>query len=217
MTLDALKAMWETVPPATPEDLAGARRRLLDGMHARPQADGTRARRRIVTMPRLLVAVAAAAAVALTPQVIGTGTSAYAVTKDPDGTLTVTLNELRDPDGLEAELATVGIKADVTFLPPGMGCKTPRFAGVDASYGGPPVNSAEELREQMSKARSYKAIREGKGAFQIFPEYIKPGETVVLEFSDERSVSTTVIWRLGSWLAKAGSPVKPCTLVPHPG
>ncbi|MFC5813572.1 hypothetical protein [Nonomuraea harbinensis] len=88
--MDALKAMWATVPPATPDDLAGARRRVLDGMHTR---------RRIVTVPRVLVAVAATAAVALAPQVIGTGTAAYAVAENQDGTLTVTLKELRDLKG----------------------------------------------------------------------------------------------------------------------
>jgi hypothetical protein len=206
MTMDALKAMWETIPPATPDDLAGARRRLLDGMHTR---------RRVVTVPRVLVAVAAAAAVVLTPQVIGTGTSAYAVTKGQDGTLTVTLNELRDPDGLETELAAAGVKADVTFLEPGTACAVPRFVGADESYGGSPVDSAAELRERVSKERSHKAIRGSKSKFQIFPEYIKPGETLVLEFSE--APSAQVLWRMGSWLAEAGSPVKPCTRVPFPG
>lgn len=207
MTMDALKAMWETIPPATPEDLAGARRRLLDGM---------RTRRRAVTVPRVLVAVAAAgAAVVLTSQVIGTGTSAYAVTKGQDGTLTVTLKELRDPDGLEAELATAGVQADVTFLEPGTACAFPRFAGADESYGGSPVNNAAELRERVSKERSHKAIAGSKDKFQIFPEYIKPGETLVLEFSE--GPSAQVLWRMGSWLARAGSPVKPCTRVPYPG
>jgi hypothetical protein len=204
--MDALKTMWQDIPPATPEDLAGARRRLLDGM---------RTRRRVVTVPRVLVTAAAAAAVALTPQLIGTGTSAYAVTKAQDGTLTVTLNELRDPDGLEAELAAAGVKADVTFLAPGTRCQVPRFAGVDGTYGGPPVANAEELRELVSKARSHRAIRGGSGKFQIFPAHIKPGETLVLEFSDERSAQ--VLWRMGSWLAAAGSPVEPCTPVPHTG
>ncbi|MET7339167.1 hypothetical protein [Nonomuraea sp. NPDC005650] len=202
MTEDALKSMWENIPPATPEDLAGARRRLLDGMHAR---------RRVVTRPRLLVAAGIAAAAAVTPLIVGTGTSAYAVSKGPDGTLTVTLNELRDPEGLEAELGKAGVKADVTFLAPGTRCAVPRFVGADDTYGGPPVDGPDELREQVSKARSFKAIRSSSGTFQIFPEYIKPHETLVLEFSDGENAQ--VLWRLGSWLAKAGSPVKPCTPV----
>jgi len=204
--MDALKAMWETVPPGTTEDLAGARHRLLDGM---------RAPRRVVTAPRALIAAAAAtAAIALTSQVIG-GASAYAVTKDPDGTLTVTLTELRDPEGLEAELAAAGVKADVTFLASGTRCQVPRFVGADESYGGPPVDSPDALREQANRTRSSKAIQWGSGTFQIFPEHVKRGETVVLEFSDERSAQ--VLWRMGSWLAEADSAVQPCTPVPHTG
>ncbi|TMR07952.1 hypothetical protein ETD86_49875 [Nonomuraea turkmeniaca] len=200
--MDTLKTMWESIPPATPEDLAGARRRLLDGMHAR---------RRVVTVPRLLVAAGVAAAVAVTPLFVGTGTSAYAVSRSPDGTLTVTLSGLRDPEGLEAELGKAGVKADVTFLEPGMRCVAPRFVGVDESYGGPPVDGPDELREQVRTVRSFKAIRASSGTFQIYPEYIKPHETLVLEFSDGENAQ--VLWRLGSWLAKAGSPVKPCTPV----
>ncbi|WP_345572670.1 hypothetical protein [Nonomuraea rosea] len=198
MTMDDLKTMWASIPPATPEDLSGARRRLLDGMHPR---------RRVVTVPRLAIAAGVAAGVAATALVAGTGTSAYAVSKSPDGTLTVTLSELRDPEGLEAELGKAGINADVTFLAPGTHCVAPRFTGVDESYGGPPVGP-EELRKQVARARSFKAIRGGPGAFQIFPEYIRPHETLVLEFSDGENAE--VLWRMGSWLAKAGSPVKPC-------
>ncbi|MFI7700302.1 RNA polymerase sigma factor [Nonomuraea sp. NPDC049480] len=112
-------------------------------------------------------------------------------------------------------LVAAGVQADVTFLAPGTRCAAPRFVGADAAYGGPPVNSAEELREQVNQARSFKAIRGSRDKFQIYPEYIKPGETLVLEFSDERSAQ--VLWRMGSFLAKAGSPVKPCTPVPFPG
>ncbi|WP_223166799.1 hypothetical protein [Nonomuraea sp. SYSU D8015] len=209
MIMDALKTMGERIPPATPEDLAGARRRLLDGMHPR-------ARRRVVTGPRLLVAAGVAAAAAVTPLIVGgTGTSAYAVSKSPDGTLTVTLTELRDPEGLEAELHKAGVKADVTFLPPGKACGVPRFVGADASYGGPPVDSVEEMREHVNTLRSFKAIRPSSGAFQIFPEYIKRGETLVLEFSDGENAQ--VLWRMGAWLAKADTPVEPCKPVPRLG
>jgi len=207
MTMDALKSMWESIPPASPGDLAGARRRVLDGMHAR---------RRFVTVPRLLVAAGVAAAAAVTPLVLGTGTAAYAVTENADGTLMVTINELRDPDGLEAELDAAGIKADVTFLPPGKRCAVPRFKGVDASYGGPPVSSPDELRSQAAKSRSYKAIKHiPQRGFQIHPQYIKPGETLVLEFTE--NPNPAVLWRFGGYLARAGSPVQPCTLVDDAG
>ncbi|MFC5813573.1 hypothetical protein [Nonomuraea harbinensis] len=103
----------------------------------------------------------------------------------------------------------------MTFLAPATRCEVPRFVGADDSYGGPPAGNPEELRELVSKARSYKAIQASSGTFHIFPEYIRPSETLVLEFSDERSAQAR--WRMGSWLAKAGSPVKPCNPVPRTG
>ncbi|WP_204055004.1 hypothetical protein [Microbispora corallina] len=200
--MDALKAMWETVPPATPDDLARARRRLIEEMGGR---------RRLITVPRLLVAAAAAAAVVI-PLINGLGTPAYAVTKNPDGTITVTVNELRDPAGLEAELRSVGIKADVSFLAPHTRCAGPRFAGVDPSYGTRPHTEAELKwgAEHWRSLQVIKAIPAGH-RIGIHPEYIRPDETLVLEIRDDQNPK--VLWTLGAWLAEAGTPVKPCTPV----
>lgn len=205
--MDTLKSMWGTIPPATPEELAGARRRLLAGMRPRP---------RFVTAPRLLVAAGVAAAVAITPLVVGNDTPAYALAKSSDGTLTVTLNELRDPDGLQAKLAAAGVRADVTFLAAGTRCAVPRFAGVDATYDGPPVTGPDELRSLVNEARSLKAATVTSiRTIQIFPEHIKPGETLVMEFRDTPNAQAP--WRLGKWLARADTPVQPCTPVEDPG
>lgn len=199
--MDTLKAMWETVPPATPEDLAGARRRLLNGMHPR---------RRVVTAPRLLIAAGVAVAAALTPLIIGTGTPAYAVTKSPDGTITVTVNELRDPAGLQAELGAAGVKADVSFVAPGMRCESGRFVSVDPAYGGSGATGPDEERWRSLKATRPISMRE----IRIAPEHINPDETLVLEYRDNQN--THQPWRLGAWLAQAGTPVKPCTPVADP-
>jgi hypothetical protein len=206
MTMDALKSMWETVPAATPEELAGARRRLLDGM---------RPRRRVLTAPRLLVAAGVTAALVLSPLAVGTDTTAYAVAKSPDGTVTVTVNELRDPAGLQAKLVGVGIRADVTFLAEGMWCVAPRFASVDEMYGGEPVAGPQEMRERVEESRSVKAMRVlSVRTFQISPAYIEPGETLVVEFRD--TPNGPAPWRLGAWLARAGTSVKPCTPAEQP-
>ncbi|MFI7465206.1 hypothetical protein [Nonomuraea sp. NPDC049646] len=202
--MDALKAMWQTVPPATPAELAGARQRLLRRMHPR---------RRVVTGPRLLVAAGVAAALTVTPLIVATGPAAHAVTRGPDGTVEVTVNELRDPAGLEAKLDAVGIKADVTFLAPATQCAGPRFTGADRAYGGEPASNASELRSLVEGSRSYKATRvKSVRTIEIFPQYIKPDETLVVEFRDNRDPQMP--WRLGAWLAQAGTPVKPCTPVP---
>jgi hypothetical protein len=57
--------------------------------------------------------------------------AAHAVTSNPDGTLTITVDRLEDPEGLERELAAHGISADISFAPPGKMCGTvpERFPG----------------------------------------------------------------------------------------
>ncbi|MEU4511250.1 hypothetical protein AB0G05_17305 [Nonomuraea wenchangensis] len=201
--MDELKAMWQAIPPASPEELAGARQRLLRA---------TRPRRRVVTGPRLLVAAGVAAGLVLTPLIGGGGTPAHAVAKSPDGTVTVTVNELRDPSGLEARLAEAGVTADVTFLGPDTRCAAPRFVSVDRAYDGAPATDAGELRSLVEGARSFKATQvTSVRTIRIFPQHIEPGETLVVEFRDNRD--PYVPWRLGAWLARAGSSVKPCAPV----
>ncbi|MEO3891892.1 hypothetical protein [Nonomuraea sp. B5E05] len=218
--MDELKTMWVT-PPGTPDDLAGARRRLLEGM------DGPPARRRIFgggraifTGPRLLVAAGVAVAVVAAPLVIGDGEPAYAVAKNPDGTLIVTINELQDPEGLQAALNAQGITADVTYSPRDKRCASGRFVGADYMYGSPnPKNMTAKQRKEFYRPehwRSRDVTRAiSKDTFRISPKFMRPGETLVLEFrlGNDPGVS----WSLGAWLAKAGSPVRPCTLVDEAG
>jgi hypothetical protein len=62
--------------------------------------------------------------------------SAYAVATNDDGTVTITVNRLEDPEGLERELAAHGITADVTFTPPGKRCHhLPRYKSADIRTG----------------------------------------------------------------------------------
>ncbi|MEU8324325.1 hypothetical protein AB0C33_38725 [Nonomuraea sp. NPDC048881] len=218
--MDELKTMWVT-PPGTPDDLAGARRRLLDGM------DGPPVRRRIFggaraifTGPRLLVAAGVAMAAVAAPLVIGDGEPAYAVAKNPDGTLIVTINELQDPEGLQAALNAQGIKADVTYNPRDKKCASGRFVGADYMYGSPnPENLTAEQRKEFYRPENWRSRDVtrpiSKDKFRISPKFMRTGETLVLEFrlGNDPGVS----WSLGAWLAKAGSSVMPCTLVDEGG
>lgn len=82
------------------------------------------ARRRRARAARRLVAgaavtgLAAAAAVGV-PLLTGTEPPAYALSRNPDGSIRVQINEFRDPGRLEADLARHGVSADVTYLEPG--------------------------------------------------------------------------------------------------
>lgn len=78
---------------------------------------------------RLVLATAGAGAVAAglvfgVPAVNGDHTpAAHAVTGNDDGSVTITVNRLEDPDGLARELAAHGITADVSFTPPDKMCR----------------------------------------------------------------------------------------------
>lgn len=88
--------------------------------------------------PRLALAGAAAAlAIAgavLLPMIGGQESTAYAVTVNDDGTVTVKINHFSDAEGLRAKLADVGIPATVEYLPLGQMCKEPWFTG-DSNAG----------------------------------------------------------------------------------
>jgi hypothetical protein len=108
------------------EDLITAMRESFTGVHSTTpleqivsRSHAGRARRRIPVLAAGL-AVVAGAAVAVTvllpaghqPRV---QLAAWTVVKQADGTVTVTLRELRDPAGLQRRLRADGVPASVTF------------------------------------------------------------------------------------------------------
>ncbi|AWS47839.1 hypothetical protein [Streptosporangium sp. 'caverna'] len=193
---------------------------LKTEMAERAAREPARRPRGIVTRTRLVTTAAVAAVAVAVPLVLGGGTAAYAVTKNPDGTLIVTINELQDPEGLQAALNAQGIEADVTYSPRDKQCAPGRFTSADYAYGSPnPKDMTAEQRKEFNRPehwRSRDVTRPiAKDTFRISPNFMRPGETLVLEFrlgNDPR-----VGWSLGTWLAKAGSSVLPCTLVDEGG
>jgi len=84
-----------------------------------------RARRRIPGLAAGALAVAAAAALAVTALLPASHRpgpqppaqlAAWTVTKQADGTITVTVRQLRDPQGLQRRLRADGVPASVTFF-----------------------------------------------------------------------------------------------------
>jgi hypothetical protein len=77
----------------------------------------------------LMVAGGLAAAAVASATVIGFGedggATAWAVTPNDDGTVTVVIYSLSDADGLERQLRDAGVPADVKYLPPGKKCADP--------------------------------------------------------------------------------------------
>jgi hypothetical protein len=62
-----------------------------------------------------------------------------------------------------------------------------------------------------SRAFRWPSPRKTPNVFEVFPEYIKQGQTLVLELGESR---TTTLWKLGAYLISG--PVKPCVLEDDP-
>jgi hypothetical protein len=54
--------------------------------------------------------------------------SAYAIERNDDATVRVTIERFEDADGLEAAIKGYGIRAEVDYLPSGKVCRQPRYA-----------------------------------------------------------------------------------------
>ncbi|MCA2226072.1 hypothetical protein [Nonomuraea aurantiaca] len=155
--------------------------------------------RRRLLRPALLapaLGLAAAAAVAL-PLVFG-GTPAYAVTKNADGTVTITINEAKDPKALQADLQKMGYDIIVDYLPAGKKCATrPR--------------SPHWLSKEQAPLAVFPPPDDVSG-FQIDPAQIKPGQTGVLEFGvNDNPKPGDVVAAI--WARVSDGPVAPCELV----
>jgi hypothetical protein len=62
------------------------------------------------------------------PMVTGSQAPAYAVTPNADGSISVLIHELRDPDRLEADLAGLGVHVDISYHTSDLACPGGRFA-----------------------------------------------------------------------------------------
>jgi hypothetical protein len=156
------------------------------------------------------------------PTVTGSRAAAYAVTRNADGSIIVTINEFRDPDRLERDLADRGARTDITFLPQHERCAGAGGRGTPVDPQPPrgvPMNS-QKMKEWLetygknmptSRAIRWPSPRKTPNVFGIFPEYIKQGQTLVLELGESH---TTKLWKLGAYLISG--PVKPCVLEDDP-
>ncbi|MFI7058015.1 hypothetical protein ACIBLB_38670 [Streptosporangium canum] len=170
-----------------------------------------RAERRRRTGRRLftgaaVAGLAAAAAIAV-PLLTGSERSAYAVTKNGDGTINVKLNEFRDADQLEQDLKRMGVTADITYLKPGKTCRGGRGEIVG---GGSP--------EEWKGSASEKAVRLlPRGGMDIDPRYVGDGQTLVMAFTenaDQTSEKPRVLWQFAGYVVNGQ--VKPCVVADDP-
>lgn len=175
--------------------------------------------------PRRLAAGGIAAAVAIAVPIALRPDPAYAITKNADGSVVITIKEFRDADGLEQELGNMGIAADVSYTGVGMRCEDGRFTEAD-----PITYTKEELDSEDPKVKAAMHEREEnsangrvfdlKGGVVIHPDQLAPGQTAVLEVMEYTGAAETpskpqVVWSVKPVVAVGK--IAPCVQVPDPG
>ena len=129
-----------------------------------PAAAPRRRRRRAGIAGTAVAAAAAAVAIAL----IGgadPASPAYAVERQPDGSVEVVINSLSDASGLQAELRAAGVPAVVDYVSPGKACREPR--GRIASPGRP-------------FSMGVRSVQGGVATFTVTRDAVGRGETLVI-------------------------------------
>jgi hypothetical protein len=152
-------------------------------------------RRRSLLFAGTATAAAAATAVLLTVTSGGVA-PAFAVDRQTNGDVSVTINQLSDAQGLQGQLRAAGINAEVDYTPAGKACRQPRGRTAAPSNGGPGVGGVR--------------VNGGSTTFTISRNMVGPGQTLVIATSGgtgPTSVGMQVV----------DGPVSPCTLVDAPG
>ncbi|MFI6325671.1 hypothetical protein ACIBG8_49720 [Nonomuraea sp. NPDC050556] len=158
--------------------------------------------RRSLFRPAVLAPVlglAAAAAVAI-PLLIGGGAPAYAIAKNPDGTLSITFNDVKNAKGLESDLRAMGYDIKVDYVPDGKQC-SPK-----------PRSQSWVPKDEQALIPFPPTFDPGEPAFPLDPRVIKEGQVgvLMLSLSDDDRL-------LGTWARVSNGPVADCTLVDSDG
>ncbi|MFC5813748.1 hypothetical protein [Nonomuraea harbinensis] len=179
-------------------DLPEGRHQLLKEFVMTSLQDQPKAPRKLLRAGVLAPALGLAAAAAVALPLLFGGAPAYAVAENPDGTVTITINEAKDPEALEAELRGMGHDIVVDYLPAGKKCATrPR--------------GENWLPKEEAPLAVFPPTIETHG-FQIDPSQIKPGQTGVLEFAvNDNPEAGGVVAAI--WARVSDGPVAPCDLV----
>lgn len=196
---------------------------LKDEIVARNNDRRRRGRRRLLT-GAAAAGLAALAAVTV-PFLNGSEAPAYAVTKNTDGTITLKINEFRDPAKVEKDLAALGLTADVSYTKPGTRCAEgrgqtdvgPTFSKEELKSKDPEVQ--KKIREAIENSPNSKAFKLGNGEVRINPRLIKAGQTAVMEFTENEDQTSgpekpRPLWGFGGYIVTG--PVKPCEVVDDP-
>lgn len=137
----------------------------------------------------------------------------FTVVPQSDGTVRFAILAFRDPEGLEQRLNSLGVKAEVDYVPEGKKCADGRFTEFRVSN-----EAMHEIIHWVEPPRGRPMTDEEldyqrDGWTEVRPDLIPEGTTLVL---------TQTIWgdrneggSLGAYHLAQG-PVGPCQLVPDP-
>jgi len=160
----------------------------------------------VVTLPRphrrrpLVIAgtaTAAAAGVALVFAVGSNGvTPAFAVDRQPNGDVSVTISKLSDAHGLQSQLRAAGINAEVDYTPAGKACRQPRGRSAAGPTGPAGVSGVQ--------------VSGGSTTFTVSGNLVGQGQTLVIATSGGTGPTS-----VGMQVVQG--PVSSCVLVDAPG
>lgn len=180
--------------------------RLLDGLKELQSREFTAAtpRRRHVVLKPIVIAAACVAAAASVPAVVDlTSQPAYAVSANPDGSVTFIVYKLsHDLDGATARLRAAGVPAVLTRAqPPGSCTPSPPRPEVPGliTYGrlGPPAPHKETA------------------TVTVHPDKVPPGE--VVDFAYYQAIKTRDSDVVAVVVGLYDAPGPNCVLQPRPG
>ncbi|GAA2420948.1 hypothetical protein [Nonomuraea africana] len=198
MNADERDELARLLPLPEERDLPAARRLHLKEFVMTEIHHDVKPKRRLLRPAVLAPALAAAAALAVAvPAVLGGGSPAYAVTDNPDGTITIEINEFKDAKALAGSLRERGVDIVVDYIPRGKKCS--------------PQPRSQDWGPDVEFLLGPSDHEYGKPVFRVDPSVIEEGQTGVLEVSiSELDGGGTVV---GSWSRVSNGPVAPCELV----
>ncbi|MFI6456315.1 hypothetical protein ACIBF6_32725 [Streptosporangium amethystogenes] len=166
LSAEAARVVWEPAPARRP------RRRSVTG----------------VGLAGAATAIAVAVAVPLLPDA-----PAFAVVKNPDGTVTVRISEFVKPRELEERLSQEGVRAVIDYVPYGQTCRQPRGEVVPQP-------------DRMPLRRAGDSM-----SFWIDPKDLGPDETLVVQMHSARNDTSE---SYGGSVGVIRGSVASCVLVP---
>lgn len=189
--------------PPVDHDLPEGRHRLLKEFVMTEVQKADRPRRLFRPAVFVPVLAAAAALAVAVPAFLGGGRPAYAIADNPDGTISITINEMKNPEALEDDLKDRGHDIEVDYVPQGKQCSPKERSQSWASQA------------EQDKFSPWPPQDSDEPKIVIDPSVLKEGQTGVMMFSVSEPSTGGMI--AGTYIRVSNGPVAECVLVDSDG